>query len=108
MTGALPDGSSGRRSLVSSDNFEQAGRINAIFDSYVAAMTAVRNGESHTADRTLAQIENRLLALEAFVEAAILRLAQDAGVDVDAFLEELGRAVADVRDLYDDGHRKGN
>jgi hypothetical protein len=76
------------------NDLERAARINAIFESYVDAMEQVRG------DASTGEVGTRLLALEAFVENALLVLARDL-VDVDAFLEELGQGVAHVRDVFD-------
>jgi hypothetical protein len=79
------------------NELERAGRINAIFESYVDAMHQVRGAEANGAE-----LETRLLALEAFVETALLMLARDCG-DADAFVEELGQRVASVREVFGEG-----
>lgn len=69
--------------------------MNAIFESYVDAMEQARGINGVRGD-----LKTRMLALEAFVETALLVLARDL-VDVDAFVEELGQRVAGVRDTFD-------
>jgi hypothetical protein len=76
---------------------ERGARINAIFESYVDAMEQVRGAQAMRGD-----LKTRLLALEAFVETALIVLARDA-VDVDAFLDEMGNRVASVRDTFGTG-----
>jgi hypothetical protein len=78
------------------DELERAARINAIFESYVDAM------EQAGGNTRPGELKTRLLALEAFVETALLVLARDL-VDVDAFLKELGQRVASARDSFDLG-----
>ena len=77
------------------DEVERAARINAIFESYVDAMEQARG------DTRPGELKTRVLALEAFVETALLVLARD--LDVDAFLTELGQRVASARDSFDLG-----